>query len=314
VGGCGNAGPGIDGRFKRRDALHPYRRKKKVVFDADELICVADITLLENPLFGGRHGRSHIVQVSGRSGRYIRAGRVRDDERHYDLALDATVRSALLRRFGTVAPPTRLEICHADLRKKLYLHPRRTLIVFVVDSSDSMGDDGTYARIKAAKGAVLATLGHAYRKRHRVAMVVFREETATVVLPPTTSLALAQRRLRTLPTGGATPFADGLMLAWRLIRTERRKESECRPMLVILSDGEANVAHDPERNPTEVMAELMAIAARIGADSIPSLCIDTRPLRSPAPQMRELAAALGGSYRHISRLSNSTMVQTVVGL
>lgn len=177
-----------------------------------------------------------------------------------------------------------------------------------------MGDDGTYARIKAAKGAVLATLGHAYRKRHRVAMVVFREETATVVLPPTTSLALAQRRLRTLPTGGATPFADGLMLAWRLIRTERRKESECRPMLVILSDGEANVAHDPERNPTEVMAELMAIAARIGADSIPSLCIDTRPLRNPAPQMRELAAALGGSYRHISRLSNSTMVQTVVGL
>ncbi len=85
-------------------------------------------------------------------------------------------------------------------------------------------------------------------------------------------------------------------------------------MLVILSDGEANVAHDPERNPNEVMAELMAIAARIGADGISSLCIDTRPLRSPAPQMRKLAAALGGIYRHISRLSNSTMVQTVVGL
>jgi magnesium chelatase subunit D len=313
VGGCGNGGTGIDGRLQRRNALRPYRRKKKVVFDADELICVADIALLEKPLFGGRHGRSHIVQVSGRSGRYIRATRVCDDERHFDLALDATIRSALLRQSGAVSSPTSLEICPADLRKKLYLHPRRTLIVFVVDSSDSMGDDGTYARIKAAKGAVLAILGHVYRKRHRVAMVVFREETATVALPPTTSLALAQRRLRSVPTGGATPFADGLMLAWRLIQTERRKEPECRPMLVILSDGEANVAHDPERNPPEVMAELMAIATRIGADGISSLCIDSRPLRSPAPEMRELAAALGGTYRHISRLSGLAMVQTVVG-
>ncbi len=252
--------------------------------------------------------------MSGRSGRYIRAARVGDDEHHYDLALDATIHSALLRLAGSGEKHSRLKICPADLRKKLYLHPRRTLIVFVVDSSDSMGDDRTYARIKMAKGVVLAILGHAYKKRHRVGLVVFREEAASVALPPTTSLALAQRRLRTLPTGGATPFAHGLMLAWRLIQTERRKEQDCRPMLVILSDGEANVPYDPQRNPTEVMAELMEIATRIGADGISSLCIDSRPLRSPAPEMRELAAALGGTYRHISRLSGSAMVQAVVGL
>ena len=54
-------------------------------------------------------------------------------------------------------------------------------------------------------------------------------------------MLLAQQQLRQLPIGGATPFAAGLWEAWQLVRTERQKQPMVRPLLVIVSDGEANV-------------------------------------------------------------------------
>ncbi len=276
------------------------------------MICIDELELGDLPLTGGRRGRAKTVRVSGSSGRFVKAEPVRDGDREYDLAAGATLRAALLRE-ADKSGGAGFAVQQGDLRKKVYLRPRKTLVIFVVDSSDSMGDDTTYARIRAVKGAVLAILGKAYQKRHRVGMVVFREESAAVVLQPTTSLALAQRQLRTLPTGGATPFADGLMKAWQLVRNERLKDPESRPLLVILSDGEANVPYDRLRRGSEVQEELLAIASRIGRDDIASLVIDTRPLSSPEPQMRHLAEALGGSYQHISRLKAGGMVRAVVG-
>lgn len=174
-----------------------------------------------------------------------------------------------------------------------------------------MGDDGTYARIKAAKGAVLAILSKAYKRRHRVSMVTFREASAEILLHPTTSLNRAERSLRALPTGGTTPFADGLLKAWRIVKTERLKDPGVRPLLVIISDGEANVPHDPACDLTAVMEELFAIAERIGRDGISSLVIDTRPLHKPSTAMSQIAAAIGGTYHHISKLKAAGMVQAV---
>jgi Mg-chelatase subunit ChlD len=103
------------------------------------------------------------------------------------------------------------------------------------------------------------------------------------------------------------------MKAWQLIRTERLKDPESRPLLVILSDGEANVPYDPACPAGKVQAELLAIGGRIGRDRIASLVIDTRPLSSPAPEMRTLAETMGGTYEHISRLTAGGMVRAVVG-
>ncbi|MCK5515417.1 MAG: VWA domain-containing protein [Desulfobulbaceae bacterium] len=203
-----------------------------------------------------------------------------------------------------------LSITNSDLRKKIYNRPQKTLIVFVVDSSDSMGE-GTYARIKAAKGAVLAILAKAYQKRHRVGMVTFREETAELILQPTSSLTLARKCLKALPTGGATPFGDGMMKAWRVVKTERLKDPGIRPLLVILSDGEANVPYDPNRRLTEVMSELFLIVERIGRDNIPAITIDTGPLRNRSATMRRLSEILHGAYYHISQLRADGMVRVV---
>ena len=173
------------------------------------------------------------------------------------MAIDATLRAAA-RRHHTTKPKRAFSVSTDDLHKKVFKHPAQTLIVFLVDASDSMGQ-GTFARMKAAKGAVLAILAKARLQRHRVAMVAFRDRSAQVVLPPTTSLDLAKQRLQSLPTGGATPFGHGLMTAWQLVQTERRKDAAIDPLLVILSDGEANIPYDDSSPYPAVNAELLRI-------------------------------------------------------
>ena len=275
------------------------------------MICVADLDLDSIKVNGGSAGRLKMVRTNSNSGRYVRAERLQDKERDYQIAADATIKAALLRQ-ALEQSAEDFSVVPADLRKKIFERPTRNLIVFVVDSSDSMGDDTTHARIRAAKGVVLAVLDKAYTKRHRVAMVVFRDESAQVVLQPTSSLNLAEKCLKQLPTGGTTPFADGLIKAWQLIKTQRIKDRHVRPLLVILSDGEANVPYDAGRNPDEVKDELLQICRRIGADQIASLVIDTRPLREPSPAMHEISEALSGSYHHISSLKAQGVLQKII--
>lgn len=223
--------------------------------------------------------------------------------------MDATMRAALLRN-TLKASQSEPSLTRNDLRKKIYVRPQRTLIIFLVDSSDSMGE-GTFARIKTAKGAALAILAKAYQKRHRVGLVTFREESAEVILPPTSSLALAKQKLKALPTGGATPFADGLMKAWRLIKTERLKYKGIRPLLVILSDGEANVAHGSGVKLNDITAELFAIAEGIGRDDITTITIDSQPLPKKSDTMNKIAELSLGVYHHINRLKADGMVRLV---
>ena len=274
------------------------------------MICIDNLDLDHLQVGGGFRGKVTTSRVGSASGRFIRAESVKTGERYYDMAADATIRSALLRQSQGSSLES-FQVKPADLRKKVFSRPVKTLIVFLVDSSDSMGDDSTYARIKAAKGAVLAVLGKAYQKRHRVGMITFRGEAAEIILPPTTSLTRAVKCLKKLPTGGATPFADGLMKAWRMIKSERLKDPLIRPLLVVLSDGEANVCYEQQRSPAEAAEELLTIADLVGQDRISSLTIDTRPLYQPSPAMKRLADALGGGYHHISELKADGVIRAV---
>jgi len=179
--------------------------------------------------------------------------------------------------------------------------------VLVVDSSDSMGE-GAQARMRAAKGVVLALLHDAYQNRSEVALIVFGGEQARVVLPPTRSVRLAIDRLHRLPTGGATPFADGLFKAWQLVRRERLKNPAVRPILVIFSDGEANVpmiAGSPPR------AELLALAGSIARDQISTVLIDVVTEPAKAAELHLLARHLRASYAKASDLKPRTILAAV---
>ena len=162
--------------------------------------------------------------------------------------------------------------------------------------------------MKAAKGAVLAILRKAYQKRSRVALVAFGGEHATVVLPPTNSICRAQCCLERLPIGVATPFADGLIQSWRLIQQECIKRPGMRPILIIISDGEANV---PLTSGTPLFQELFRIAEKIRSDSIVTVLIDMVAEPRKNADMRHLAVHLAASYVPVQDLKARHILKAV---
>ena len=183
-----------------------------------------------------------------------------------------------------------------DLRVKVRSRPLDSLVVFLVDASASMG---SRARLRAARGAILTLLEKARLRRLHLALVIFRDRRAQVLLQPTASITLAQRCLLHLPLGGTTPFADGLRRALELIRAERLKNPRLQASLVILSDGEANVPLTPG---ADCRLELFALAGLIRGENVVSLVIDSRPGSERGRMPAELAAALGGRCRRVGRL------------
>src|SRR5205823_507483 len=113
-----------------------------------------------------------------------------------------------------------------------------TLILFAVDASGSMA---AQRRMELVKGAVLSLLRSAYEQRDEVGVITFRGPQAELVLPPTQSVERADRVLRLLPTGGRTPLAHALVIAGELI-ARARPTTDATTLLVVLSDGKANVA------------------------------------------------------------------------
>ncbi len=278
--------------------------KKKTdekLFDPDELIPPSDLEWNAKRIGAFQPGRRKRTHTSSRAGRYRFSRPIQKGEKHFDVAIDATLRAAVMRK--TRISGSFLQsplILASDLRKKIRQQQRNSLIVFVVDASDSMS---SHSRMAVAKGAALVLLSKAYRNRDRIAMVGFEGDNAEIILHPTASVIMAQDRLRRLPTGGATPFADGLLKAWRLIQSERWKNPYIDPQMVILSDGEANV---PLKPGYAVFKELYSLARKISLDRIRSIVIDTQAEYTQNKEMRKLADSLQASYHHIKqwRISN----------
>jgi magnesium chelatase subunit ChlD-like protein len=255
------------------------------------------------------------AMVAARTGRARGGAPVAPGDKAFDLALDATLKQAALRRASELEVPSskfqvqssERAITRADLCRKRRYRPCENLLTLLVDSSDSMGQ-GTEARMKACKGAVLAVLRRGYQNRSRVALIGFGGEHARVVLPPTRSISRARHLLERLPTGGATPFADGLFKAWQLIRQEKLKNSGVRPVLLIVSDGEANV---PRTAGKPAVAELYALAHAVAKDRLATVLIDVVGEHKHSLEMRRLARCLRASYVAVTDLKPKHILEAL---
>jgi len=183
---------------------------------------------------GGR--RSYTV-TNRKRGRYTYARPAQG--RYDDLALDATVRQAAPHQVERGRTGPALAIDDDDLQKKVRVRKAANLVVFAVDASWSMA---AAERMEATKGAIMSLLMDAYQKRDRVSMISFQKDTATLVLPPTSSVERAQRALKGIPVGGKTPLSAGLTLSYQVIEREVRQNPEVMPLLLLLTDGAGNVS------------------------------------------------------------------------
>ncbi|MEH0629346.1 putative cobaltochelatase [Streptomyces stelliscabiei] len=201
------------------------------------------------------------------------------------LHLAATVRAAAphQRTRGRSGPG--LVVRRDDLRQATREGREGNLVLFVVDASGSMA---ARQRMSAVKGAVLSLLLDAYQRRDKVGLVTFRGSAAEVALPPTSSVDAAATRLESLPTGGRTPLAAGLLKAHDVLRVERLRDPARRPLVVVVTDGRATGGPEP--------VALAERAARLfAAEGTASVVVDCESGHVRLGLAGRLAGELGGT-------------------
>jgi magnesium chelatase subunit D len=238
-------------------------------------------------------GKSGALQKAGRRGRPagVRRGEPQRGER---LNLIETLRAAApwqrLRgvvRHGPQAS-TRIAVRVDDFHITRFRQRRGTTTIFVVDASGS----SALNRLAEAKGAVELLLADCYVRRDSVAVLAFRGAGAELLLPPTRSLVRAKRSLAALPGGGGTPLAAAIDAATALADSVRRRGDT--PLVVLLTDGRANVALDGSGGRARAEADAEGAARRLRAGGAAALLIDTSP--KPYPAAARLAEAMQATY------------------
>ncbi|MFF2849186.1 putative cobaltochelatase [Streptomyces sp. NPDC058001] len=201
------------------------------------------------------------------------------------LHLAATVYAAAPHQRARGRSGPGLVVRRDDLRQATREGREGNLVLFVVDASGSMA---ARQRMSAVKGAVLSLLLDAYQRRDKVGLVTFRRASAEVALPPTSSVDTAAARLESLPTGGRTPLAAGLLRAHDVLRVERLRDPARRPLLVVVTDGRATGGVEPVPSATRA-ARLLA------AQGTASVVVDCEAGPVRLGLAGRLAADLGGT-------------------
>lgn len=172
--------------------------------------------------------------------------------------------------------------------------------LFVVDASGSMA---ARHRMEATKGAILSLLRDSYVHRDSVGLIVFRKDSAEVLLPFTRSVERAERMLATLPTGGKTPLAQGLRVAYtmcdRLLRAHRAE----RIQIICITDGRAT-SGDSE----DPVAESKQWARILGTLPVDCIVIDTETGFIKLGLAKELCKLMNGSYYAMDSITSDSIL------
>lgn len=189
------------------------------------------------------------------------------------------------------------------LRRSLREGKEGNLVVFVVDTSGSMG---AARRVREIKTAVVSLLLDAYQRRDKVAVVTFGGDRATVALEPTSSVDRAERMLGGIPTGGRTPLAEALVAAEQVIRRERARDPQRRPLVVLVTDGRATSGKG-------ALARAQRTADLLGTHATPWVVVDAEDPRAVVRLglARDLAVRLGAEHLPLGEVAASTLTQIV---
>ncbi|MFC6595350.1 putative cobaltochelatase [Kitasatospora paranensis] len=228
----------------------------------------------------GAQGRRSPAETDG--GHTVRARRPRGPLSR--LHLTATLQAAAPYQVARGRAGRALVLAKDDFREQVRRGRESNLVLFVVDASGSMA---ARQRMGAVKGAVMSLLMDAYQRRDKIGMITFRGTGAELALPPTSSVEVGAARLEQLPTGGRTPLAAGLLRAHEVLRIERLRDPDRRPLLVVVTDGRATGGRD-------ALAQAGRAAGLLAAQGVASVVLDCESGHVRLGLAHTLAAQLGG--------------------
>lgn len=188
-----------------------------------------------------------------------------------------------------------------DVRRAVREGREGNLVIFVVDASGSMA---ARDRMAAVGGATLSLLRDAYQRRDKVAVITFRQQDAQLLLPPTSSVHIASRRLARFDTGGKTPLAQGLLAARDVVVREKVRDRARRSLVVVLTDGRATGGPDP-------VGRTRTAAARLVAEGAAAVVIDCETSHVRLGLAEQLAHDLGAPSVRLAQLRADALTAVV---
>ena len=264
-------------------------------------------------------GRRLMTKTKDTRGRMIRA--YQDEHALEDLALVDTLRAAAPYQRLRAATKTEQEklstqsqqlkqqggkglslvIKPQDYRRKAREKRIGAYQLFVVDASGSMA---ARYRMEATKAAILSLLRDSYIHRDSVGLIAFRKESAEVLLPFTRSVERAERLLTSMPTGGKTPLAHGLRMAYTLCDRLLRAHRAERIQMICITDGRATsgASEDP-------VGEAKQWARILGTLPVDYIVIDTETGFIKLGLAKELCKLMNGSYYAMDSITSDSILR-----
>ena len=255
---------------------------------------------------GNTSGRSGQFRSGTQRGRPLppRTGRPGG---HARLHILSTLRAAAPKqRLRGNTQQGRVAIRSEDFHVHRYQQHSSSCLILALDASGS----AALQRLAEAKGAVELLLQQSYARRDSVCIVSFKGAKAQLLLPMTRSLVRAKRAMMGLPGGGGTPLALALKMACE--QATQLQRQGVTPILVVLSDGRANVNLQGLGGRAQAQADAQQWAAQWRQTGHRCLWIDTS--LQPDTQVQNMAQTMGGSYLPMPQVQAQRMASAMENL
>ena len=220
--------------FEVKDGVMPfiYKMEKKLTSILDNIRRDRKISD-----YGGRGIGRRIKVSSSQKGRYI-SYRTPIREQPKSIALDATIRNYLKNLvYNNTEIDFPIHFNKYDLMDKIYEYRAPLALFFVLDSSASM-----YYVIRQMTDVIISLHREGYRKRDKIALIIFRGKKAIVLQKPTVNFKLAVNKLKKIEGKSYTPMAAALKKVSELIKIEKLKDRNIIPIVFVCSDCGANIS------------------------------------------------------------------------
>ena len=216
-------------------------------------------------------------------------------EKASSIAIDATIRAAAPYQKTRTGSDLALKVDVTDIREKIYEYQAPLSIVFVLDASGSM-----FRMLKQMKRVILSLHDDAYQNRDKVGLVVFQGYESVVLQYPSVNLPAVVDKLSFVQSDSWTPLASGLQKGLEVLKTETKRNKDIIPVLVVLTDGGANVPISQNAPPAfhnsqyynQLEAEIVDVSEQLRDAHVFTIVLWPENAKMRGPRHRRIAEAI----------------------